>query len=32
MTTAKLKKSDDNTNIDNYRIAANIAEYRITSK
>ena len=35
MTTfkkAKLKKSDDNTNIDKYRVAANIIEYHIISK
>ncbi len=35
MTTcinAKLKKSDDKTNIDKYRLAANIAEYHIISK
>ena len=34
MTTfikAKLKKSDDQTDIDKYRIAANIAEYHIIS-
>ncbi len=32
MTTfikAKLKKSDDQTNIDNYRVAAKISEYHI---
>ncbi len=29
---AKLKKSDEQTNIDKYREAANIAEYRIKSK
>ena len=35
MTTfikAKLKKSDDQTNIDKYRVAANITEYQIISK
>ena len=35
MTTfikAKLKKSDDQTNIDKYRLAANITEYHIISK
>ena len=26
---AKLKKSDDQTNFDNYRVAANISEYHI---
>ena len=34
MTTfikAKLKKSDDQTNIDKYRVAANITEYHIIS-
>ena len=34
MTTfikAKLKKSDDPTNIDKYRVAANISEYHIIS-
>ena len=29
---AKLKKSDDQTNIDKYRVAANITKYYITSK
>ncbi len=29
---AKLKKSNDQTNIDNYRVAANITEYHIISK
>ncbi len=28
----KLKKSDDQTNIDKYRVAANITEYYIISK
>ena len=28
----KLKNSDDQTNIDKYRVAANIAEYHIISK
>ena len=28
----KLKKSDDQTNIDKYRLAANITEYHIISK
>ncbi len=35
MTTfvkAKLKKSDDRTNNDKYRIAANITEYHVISK
>ena len=35
MTTfikAKLKKSDDQTNIEKYRVAANITEYHIISK
>ena len=35
MTTfmkAKFKKSDDQTNIDKYRVAANITEYHIISK
>ena len=35
MTTfikAKLKKSDDQTNIYNYRVTANIKEYHIISK
>ncbi len=35
MTTfikAKLKKSDDQANIDKYRVAANITEYHILSK
>ena len=35
MTTfikAKLKKSDDQTNIDKYRVVANITEYHIISK
>ena len=35
MTTfikVKLKKSDDQTNIDKYRVAANIKEYYIISK
>ncbi len=35
MTTfikAKLKKSDDQTNIDKYRVAANITEYHMISK
>ena len=35
MTTfrkAKLKKSDEQTNIDKYRVAANITEYHILSK
>ncbi len=35
MTTfikGKLKKSDNKTNIDKYRVAANITEYHITSK
>ncbi len=35
MTTfmkAKLKKSDDQMNIDKYRLAANIREYHIISK
>ncbi len=35
MTTfikAKLNKADDQTNIDNYRVDANITEYRIISK
>ena len=35
MTTlikAKLKKSDVQTNIDKYRVAANITEYHIISK
>ena len=27
----KLKKSDDNTNIDKYRVAASITEYHIIS-
>ena len=34
MTTfikAKLNKSDDQKNIDKYRVAANITEYHITS-
>ena len=31
-TKAKLKKSDDQTNIENYRVAANITEYHIISK
>ena len=34
MTTlikTKLKKSDDQTNIDKYRVAANITEYHIIS-
>ena len=29
---AKLKKSDDHTNIDKYRVAANITEYFFVSK
>ena len=29
---AKLKKSDDQTNIDKYRVAANITEYHIISR
>ncbi len=29
---AKLKKSDDQTNIDNHRVAANITEYYILYK
>ena len=29
---AKLKKSDDQTNIDRYRVAANITKYHIISK
>ena len=29
---AELKKSDDQTNIDKYRVAANITEYHIISK
>ncbi len=29
---AKLKKSDNQTNIDKYRVAAKITEYHITSK
>ncbi len=29
---AKLKKLDDQTNIDKYRVAANITEYLIKSK
>ena len=29
---AKLKKTDDQTNIDHYGLAANITEYYITSK
>ena len=29
---AKLKKSDDQTNIGNYRVAANITEYHVISK
>ncbi len=29
---AKLKKSDDQTNIDGYRVAPNITEYHIISK
>ena len=35
MTTfikAKLKKANDQTNIDKYRVAANITEYHIISK
>ena len=35
MTTfikSKFKKSDDQTNIDKYRVAANITEYHIESK
>ena len=35
MTTfikANLEKSDDQTNIDKYRVAANISEYHIISK
>ena len=28
----KFKKSDDQTNIDKYRVAANITEYHIISK
>ena len=35
MTTlrkVKLKKSDDPTNIDKYRVAANITKYHIISK
>ena len=28
----KFKKSDDQTNIDNYRVTANITEYHIISK
>ena len=35
MTTfikTKFKKSDDQTNIDKYRVAANIREYHIISK
>ena len=35
MTTfmkTKFKKSDDHTNIDKYRVAANITEYHIISK
>ncbi len=35
MTTfikTKFKKSDDQTNIDNYRVSANIKEYHIISK
>ena len=35
MTTfikAQLKHSDDQTNIDKYRVAANITEYHIISK
>ena len=31
-TKAKLKKSDDQTNIDKYRVSANITEYPIISK
>ena len=30
--TTKFKKSDDQTNIRKYRVAANITEYHITSK
>ena len=29
---AKLKKSDDQTNIDKYRVAPNVTEYHIISK
>ncbi len=29
---SKFKKSDDQTNIDKYRVAANITEYHIISK
>ena len=29
---AKLRKSDDQTNIDKYRVAANITEYHLISK
>ena len=32
LITAKLKKTDDQTNIDKYRVAANITEYYIISK
>ncbi len=35
MTTfinAKVRQSDDQTNIDKYRVAANVAEYHIMSK
>ena len=31
-TKAKLKNSDDQTNIDRYRVAANITEYHSISK
>ena len=31
-TKTKFKKSDDQTNIDKYRVAANIKEYHIISK
>ena len=31
-TKAKFKKSDDKTNINKYRVAANITEYHIISK
>ena len=31
-TKAKLKNSDDQTNIDRYRVAANITEYHIILK
>ena len=31
-TKAKLKNSDDQTNIDKYRVAANITEYHIILK